>query len=98
MTSARSRAPSRSNSALGRVLREAAAHEVWVAFDLAGLFVDGDDRHEESVLGEVPAIAQHLVDDFAGTGSIDQHTPRRRLSRDGGAVRRSAGRRRFRSA
>ena len=45
---------------------EAACDDVGDAFEHAGLLVDGDDRHDESVFSEVTAIAEHFVADLAG--------------------------------
>ena len=70
---------------------EAARDDVGHAFERAGLLVDRDDRHDEAVFGEVPAIAQHFVADLAGPRAVDQHAADRRLAGDARAVaRRSA--------
>src|SRR5262245_12369481 len=50
---------------------EPARDDVWHAFERAGLFVDGDYGHDESILGKVTAISQHLVTDFTGPCAVD---------------------------
>ena len=63
---------------------EAARDDVGHAFERAGLLVDRDDRHDQAVLGQVPAIAQHLVADLAGPRAVDQDAADRRLAGDAG--------------
>ncbi len=46
----------------------------------AGLLVDRDNRDDEAVLGEMPAVAQHLVADFAGAGVVDEDAADGRLA------------------
>src|SRR5688572_19198870 len=65
------------------VLCEAAAHDVWIAFDAARLAVNRDHGYHYAVLGKVPAVAQHFIDHLARAGCINQHASRRRLADDG---------------
>ena len=67
---------------------EPAGDDVGHAFERAGLLVDRHDRHDQAVLGEVTAVAQHLVADFAGPGVVDQHAADRRLAGDAARRRR----------
>src|SRR5262249_53914928 len=65
---------------------ESARDDVGHAFERAGLFVDGDHRHDQSVLREVTAVAEHFVADLAGPRAVDQHAPDRRFPGDAGAL------------
>src|SRR6476646_1195929 len=47
---------------------DAARDDVGHALERARLLVDGDDRHDEAVLGEMAPVAQHLVADLARAG------------------------------
>src|SRR5712692_226550 len=64
---------------LAIVAEEAAGHDFGLRFELPGVFVDGDDRHDHAVFGEMLAVADDdILDLFERTG-IHAHAP----SRDG---------------
>ena len=64
------------------VAHEAAGDDVGHAFDRAGLPVDGDDRHDQAVGGEVLAIAHHLVGNLAGAVPSMKHAAGRHALAD----------------
>src|SRR5262245_26277759 len=63
-----------------------ARDDVRHAFERARLLIDGDDRDDEAVFGEMPAVAQHLVADFTGPRVVDQHASDRRFAGEAAAV------------
>ena len=65
---------------------EAARDHLGHALERAGLLVDGDDRHDQAVFGQVAAIAEHLVAHLARPRAVDQHAADRRLAGDAGAL------------
>src|SRR5687767_11655999 len=42
------------------VLHQSAADDVGIPFDLAGLLIDGDHRHQQAILRQMAAISKHL--------------------------------------
>ena len=65
---------------------DAARDDIRDALEHARLLVDRDDGNDQAVLGEMPAVAEHLAADFAGAGAVDEHAARRSLARDLRAV------------
>src|SRR5882672_65103 len=61
---------------------EPARDDIGHALERTRLLVDRDDRDDQPVLGQMAAVAQHLVADLAGSGVVDQHAADRRLARD----------------
>ena len=80
--------PCASSTTKPRVIRSG------VAFERPGLPADGHDRHDQPVARQVPAVAEHLVADFAGAGAVDQHAAGRHLAPPPGRPRRRNGGRR----
>ena len=70
---------------------EAARDQFGFADQRAGLAADRDDRDDDAVAGEVPAIAQHFVADLADARHVDQHASGGRLVGNARAVLRRTG-------
>ena len=55
---------------------EAAGHDLRPTDHRAGLLVDGDDDHEDAVVGERAAVAQDDLADLADRQAVDEHVAR----------------------
>src|SRR5229473_3261594 len=56
--------PRAGNELLTLVAHQSSRHDFRVRFHLAGVLVDGDDRHDDAVFGKMFSIADHDVFDF----------------------------------
>jgi len=60
---------------------EASRYDFRLRLDQAGMFVDGDDRHHDAILGEMLAVANDELLDFLKRARIDADASSRPLAR-----------------